>query len=223
MSAICHIARSCRAAALLVGLLAATAVNAQIIPSISLSDNNPAFLDGSTAARRYFNFAPLEAKIEAVTFSINFSKFAVLDDDPPFFDSFALVLSSIDSTLFTPLKSLLLIDFNSFNTGFWGDRFSGTLNFNDHAPSFVNSDPNALLTGTYRPVNPLDIFGGDPFANLWELQIVTGTTGAPLNYFGSTLNISYTPVPEASTFGFAGALLLVGLVFRKRLQPKSQA
>ncbi len=192
------------------------ASHAQVVVTSTVTNSIPAFLDGSTAANRYFDFGAPIGAVTNVNFSISFSKAAVLSDDPPFYDGFALILNVIDKFTFTALKSVALIDFGSFSTGLFGDSFNGILNFTDLAPSFVNANADALTPGTVKPVNPLGGFIGEPLANYWSLQLVTGTTGAPLNYFNSALTVSFVAVPEPSTYGLIGAFALGLFVLLRR-------
>lgn len=121
-----------------------------------------------------------------------------------------------DSSLFnndaTFLPGLLLLP-----------SFTGTIKFDDEAPSNLGLYP---ASGTFRPDGSLSVFDGLTFnpGSEWKLTVYdTSSIGGPLIVDSATLSVQMTAVPEPSTYAAVGALALVGLVVRRRMQKKSAA
>jgi hypothetical protein len=194
-------------------------VQAQLVTSFSRTIATPKTIDGGSE-RLLFDFSstlpPMNSSLVQVTLSVTFGKSPSLSDDPPFYSEIGLVLRKL-SPASSILTQVTLIETGSFNDGDFGTSFSGTLIFDDHAVSFVNSDPDQLIPGVFKPENPLSAFNGG-YSPYWELVIDDGAQQNPLTFSSTTLTVfTATAVPEPSSTALAGATVLgLAILFRHR-------
>lgn len=203
-------------------LTGAVSAEAQLVTTLSETYNVPHVVDGGSLPV-FFDFSSTFVRPDAVLFhttlSLQFTKAPDLSDDPPFYSEIGLTLRSL-SPSFSILRQVTLVNTGTFNDGDFGASFSGTLTFDDSAPTWIGADPDHLTPGIFQPLMPLGFFG-NVYTPFWELVIDDATVQNPLLFRSATLTV-FTAVPEPSTTALAGAGLL-GVVILVRLRRRRTA
>ena len=201
----------------LAAFIGVASLNAQLV-SVTDTYSPPDVIDGE-AKSIFFDFSTQldspNAFVEDINLSIDFSKVADLFDDPPFYSEIGIVLRKLD-TSFMVVGEVTLVEFGSFFDGAPGDSFSGTITFDDEATDWVNTDPEQLTAGTFKPVQSLSLLSG-AYSPFWELRIVDGSFQNPLFFNAATLTVAaLAPIPEPSTYGLVAGLVLLGAAALRR-------
>ena len=201
-------------------LVLAAASHAQI--TISATNSTPGIFDASSGTRDFtFSAADLgfsNHSILDVDISINFAK---ADGQGVTLGTGTPYLNETGFTLSYAANSVGLITPGSFLTG--SVPFSGVIDFDDAAALVVNSNPEAMTAGTFKPVGLLSTFNGLVLLpGTWTLSIVDTAGADALRFYDATLSVTYAtpsnPVPEPSTYGLIGAGVLVALGLLRRLR-----
>lgn len=176
-----------------------------------------------------------------VDVSIRFRKSVV---DPVFdpvahFDEIEFVLISPLGTQFTLISNsggieLVPADVNpTFDVGYDGLSFDGTVVFDQSAADPVDLDPYSIPSGAYRPdddtLNSLDLFIGEDAVGTWRLFIEDDLgpldpffdPPSPLEFLEFSLTIqtasaSSHPIPEPASLWIFG--VVIGAVAASRLR-----
>jgi hypothetical protein len=223
--------RSCRSVSPLfrrvsafLACLLCTSAFAQVV-TITETYSVPHYVDGSSMSA-FFNFAPQlgspAARLISTELSLTFDKYADLYDDPPFYSDIGIVLRELNSD-FSIRTQATLVEVGTLPDGSPGSFFSGTITFSDSAETYVNSNPDELFPGIYRPEQPLSWFEG-LFSPFWELRIDDASSQNPLLFSAATLALTVATanaVPEPSAYGLMAALLLGFALLHRRIRSAS--
>jgi hypothetical protein len=98
----------------------------------------------------------------------------------------------------------------SFDFGYPGVWFDGTITFDDSAADVVNVDPDLPSAGTFRPVEALSLFNGENALGLWTLFIEDDAGQDALRFRSFTLNITTSDAPAAAAVPEPASLMLLG-------------
>jgi|GEM_PF-3356331 len=195
----------------------ASAAQAQLVTTLTSTYNVPQKVDGGSLPI-FFDFSSTFVRPDAALFhttlSFEFTKAPDLPDDQPFYSEIGLTLRELSPT-FMLLNQIRLVDTGTFNDGDFGAFFSGTLTFDDSAPTVIGSNPDVLTPGIFKPLDPLATFNG-AFSPFWELVVDDASVQNPLRFRSATLSV-FTAVPEPSAMALAGAGCLgIVIFFRHR-------
>jgi hypothetical protein len=197
---------------ILVGALSGAAWAQSVVTK---TDSTSGYFDESSGLRSFVVTAADMATgtaVHRVTIAIDFEKFdgETLGrnfGDTPFYNEIVFTLTNPQNVTTT------LIDAYSFNVGAGG--FRGVLTFDDLAAQFVNVDPDAPHTGTFKPTGPntLGSLNSARGVGVWTLGIEDTFRFDHLGYYSATLKIneprqSSHLTPEVPGSVQAGAALL---------------
>ncbi len=239
---------------LLLVLCLANLVQAAVVTK---TNSNGATIDGNgfsaTSALRTVEFTAADfggdpTIIVDVDIAITFAKEVVdpLLDPFAYFNEIEFVLTSPGGKNFTLISNAggtELVPFDSipsFDIGNPGAGFSGTVVFDQSAAAPVNTNPNEISAGTFRPdddtLNSLDYFNGDSAVGTWTLFMEDDFgplyfppfpplgSPSPLVFTEFSLTIttasaSSNPIPEPSSlliFGLGIGAIVGGHWLRRR-------
>lgn len=161
---------------------------------------------------------PADPTILDIEVSITFSKLKN-DNNFPFYNevSFSLSKNEVPTSVLITSGTAVPTYTGSFTSGFIGDAgFDGTLVFKQSAATVVNSNPNKIVAGTYKPVGTLASFIGASGSGTYTLNIGDNGAGANTGLVFKKFSVSITAVPEPSSFACLGLLTTAGAFIRRR-------